>query len=113
MAGIIDCATVLVMKTTISHSAPIEERQSLIAEAITTETLKLYRRTNDVRHVKDTMQCRYDAFVRPADRWWLSEEFYGWLVEYALRNARDHGLAARTLDIASDSNSEVCAMIFA
>lgn len=78
------------MKATISRSAPIEERQSLLTEAITTESLKLYRRTNDFSQVKDAMQRRYDEYVDATDRWWLSEEFYGWLVEYTLRNAPDY-----------------------
>jgi hypothetical protein len=74
------------MKATISHRTPIEERQCLIAEAITTETLKLYRRTNDLPYVKDAMQRRYDENGDATDRWWLSEEFYGWLVEYAIHS---------------------------
>lgn len=78
------CANVFSLKTTISPTAPIKERRRLMSELIATETVDLYRRTGHQELTIDAMRRRYDEIVPTRDRWWLSEGFYSWLVEYAI-----------------------------
>ncbi len=75
------------MQTTISRLAPIEERRKLIADAIATETLALHQRTKDFATTKRIMQNLYDDFVPDQDQTWMSEDFYCWLVEYAIHSS--------------------------
>jgi hypothetical protein len=90
LAANIVCATVIAVRMTISHRAPDKERRKFLAETIASETLSLYVSANDLPFVKESMRCRYDEIVPATDRWWLSEEVYGSLVAYALRNPCDY-----------------------
>ncbi|MCA9123944.1 MAG: hypothetical protein H6822_20490 [Planctomycetaceae bacterium] len=75
------------MKTAISNRAPLKERQALLSEEITLEAINFHRQGYDVSAVKQQMLRRYDDIVSVMDQWWLTEDFYCWIVEYAVRNA--------------------------
>lgn len=69
-----------------------------MSELIATETLSLYQRTGHQKLTIDAMRRRYDEIVPACDQWWISEDFYGWLVEYAIHSTDVSQYCGATLE---------------
>lgn len=94
LAATVDSGTVLAMKTVISRWAPAKERQRLVAHSITTEVVKVYRRTGDSAGTKEDLWWRYAEIVPEPEQVWMDEDLYLQFVEHVIASIdlfRDDG----------------------